>query len=50
MAMIGFSTVRSAGFCDMQVVSRSLADAALTDNALQQHRIAAGMRTYTTRH
>jgi hypothetical protein len=50
MAMIGFSTVQSAGFRDMQLVSRSFADAALTDNALQQHRVAAGMRTHTTRH
>ena len=44
--MIGFSTVQSAGFCDMQAVSRSLADAALTDNARQLRRVAAGMPTH----
>jgi hypothetical protein len=44
--MMGFSNSQSPSLRDIQAVSASLTDAALTDNALQLRRIAAGMRNH----
>jgi hypothetical protein len=42
--MMGFSTAQRPDFRDMQAVSMSPADAALTDNVAQLRRIAASIR------
>ncbi len=44
--MMGFSTTQRPDFRDMQAVSMSLADAALTENVAQLRRIAVSMRAH----
>lgn len=49
MAMMGFSTTQRPDFRDMQAVSNSLADTALTDNVVELRRIAVTMRAHVRR-